>query len=119
MVNENNNVVLQGYISDIFQFYSQADICINPTFRGTGLKIKTFEALSYGKILIAHSHSITGIYAKEKAPIFLADTKDEYLKQFTYLFDNMNYWEKLKQDSIVYMQQFQDHVKLQFEKSLT
>jgi hypothetical protein len=113
-----NNIILQGYISDISQFYSQADLCINPTYRGTGLKIKTFEALSFGKILVAHSHSITGIYEKEKAPIFCAETKDEYLKQFEYLFSNMDSWEKLKRDSLNYMQEFQDYVKSQFEKAI-
>ena len=118
IVQNENNIVLQGQVSDISQFYNQADICINPTFRGTGLKIKTFEALSFGKILVSHPHSIIGIYAKEKAPIFLAETKDEYIKQFEYLFNNMDLWEKLKQDSIAYMQQFQAYVKLQFENAI-
>ena len=118
LVEDKKNIEIQGYVSDVFQFYSQADICINPTYRGTGLKIKTFEALSFGKILVAHPHSLAGIYAKEKTPIFLAETKEEYMKQFEYLFNNMDSWEKLKQDSIEYMFLFQNFVKSQFEKAI-
>ncbi|MDL2323264.1 glycosyltransferase family 4 protein [Bacteroidales bacterium OttesenSCG-928-A17] len=118
IVKNKESVVLQGHVPDLLQFYNSADICINPTFRGTGLKIKTFEALSFGKILVSHPHSTNGIYAKDKAPIFLAETKDEYIKQFKYLFDNMNSWEKFKQDSIDYMQRFQEYVKLQFDKAI-
>lgn len=42
------NVTLLGKIDSPLDFYSQIDIAINPVEFGTGLKIKTCEALAYG-----------------------------------------------------------------------
>ena len=41
-------VTLLGKIDDPYDFYSQIDVAINPVEFGTGLKIKTCEALAYG-----------------------------------------------------------------------
>ena len=41
------NVIICGYIYDLSAFYRQGDVAINPVYLGTGIKIKTFEALSY------------------------------------------------------------------------
>ena len=42
------DVILMGKIESPIDFYSQIDIAINPVEFGTGLKIKTCEALAYG-----------------------------------------------------------------------
>lgn len=64
------HIVLFGIVENQEYFYSLADIAINPTFQGTGLKIKTFEAIAFDKVVMAHPHSKTGIYSEEQAPIF-------------------------------------------------
>ncbi len=43
------------------EIYSKADICINPMLHGTGLKIKTLEALSHGKIVLATRAGASGM----------------------------------------------------------
>jgi glycosyltransferase involved in cell wall biosynthesis len=115
---KDNNIELQGSISDLHQFYSQADICINPTFNGTGLKIKTFEALSFGKILVAHPHSILGVFEKENIPVFLAESRPDYINQFQFLFNNIDKWNHYKNKSIEYMTRLYSHVKNQFDEIL-
>jgi glycosyltransferase involved in cell wall biosynthesis len=112
------NIELQGVVSDLYQFYSQADICVNPTFIGTGLKIKTFEALSYGKIVVAHPHSLMGVYDRENVPVLLASNKVEYIEQIKKQFSSKNNWDTLKENAIAYMSRFQSYVKNQFEQAL-
>jgi glycosyltransferase involved in cell wall biosynthesis len=63
------NVTLLGDVDDLHAFYSLGDIFINPTFNGTGLKIKTFEAMSFGKVVVTHQHNVLGIYKQEIALI--------------------------------------------------
>jgi hypothetical protein len=111
---KDNSIELQGNISDLYQFYCQADICINPTFNGTGIKIKTFEALSFGKILVAHPHSVIGVFEKERIPVFLAENKVEYIEQFKNLFNNVSEWNRYKTKSIEYMTNLHDYVRKQF-----
>lgn len=74
-----DGVVVQGYVSDPFSFYAQADICINPCYQGTGLKIKTFESISYDKLTMVHPHSTEGIFDKENAPLFVSDNPEEWV----------------------------------------
>ncbi|WP_410084459.1 glycosyltransferase [Alistipes putredinis] len=73
------NVELKGRYDNPANFYIQGDICINPVFEGSGLKIKTFEALAYGKVTIVDPHSSIGIYRSEKSPLIIARTAEEYV----------------------------------------
>ncbi|WP_165399401.1 glycosyltransferase [Alteromonas sp. KUL49] len=50
-----------GIVDDLDEFYRQIDIAINPMIGGTGLKIKSLEALSYGKSLLATQDAMVGI----------------------------------------------------------
>ena len=47
--------------SESREFYRLIDIAINPMVGGTGLKIKSLEALSYGKALLATEDAMVGI----------------------------------------------------------
>lgn len=50
-----------GLVDDLDDFYRRIDIAINPMVGGTGLKIKSLEALSYGKALLATEDAMVGI----------------------------------------------------------
>lgn len=88
----NINIELLGFIENQDDFYSKADVVINPTYQGTGLKIKTFESISYGKVTMVHPHSMIGIYQKDKAPIFASEKAEKWVD---YLRDIWNHPEKL------------------------
>jgi len=69
-----------GYIDDPADFYAQADVAINPVFQGTGLKIKTFESISFDKVTLVHPHSMAGVFRKEDAPLFASDKPEDWMK---------------------------------------
>lgn len=50
-----------GVIPDLIPYYKSAAIVINPVPYGSGLSIKTVEALSYGKCLVTTKAGISGI----------------------------------------------------------
>lgn len=52
---------LVGYKDDPLSFYGAVDIVINPHIGGTGLKIKSVEALSYGRALLATRDAMLGL----------------------------------------------------------
>lgn len=72
-------IVLHGTFRSPADFYRLGDIVVNPVDEGTGLKIKTFEAISYGKTVIASHHSVDGVFNKSEIPVYIAETKEEYL----------------------------------------
>lgn len=87
-VNNKNlqNIELLGKVDSLDSFYQQGDVVINPVFQGTGLKIKTFEALSFGKTTIVHPHSTTGIFQREKAPLLVASKPEEWIDLLSKVF---------------------------------
>jgi hypothetical protein len=54
---------LVGVVDSITDFYRSVDVVINPMRGGTGLKIKSQEALSFGKPFVASADAMTGIHS--------------------------------------------------------
>lgn len=57
------SVVNEGFVDDLADFYERMDLMINPTLIGTGLKIKTVEALSHGVPLLSTAIGFDGLPA--------------------------------------------------------
>jgi glycosyltransferase involved in cell wall biosynthesis len=52
---------LFGGVADRRAFYSKCRIMVNPSSAGTGIKIKSLEALTYGRPLVTTPHGATGV----------------------------------------------------------
>jgi glycosyltransferase involved in cell wall biosynthesis len=59
-------------------YYKNVDIAINPALYGSGLKIKTVEALSYGIPLVTTSVGAQGLLEESGRSFLLADTPGEF-----------------------------------------
>ena len=64
------------------EIYSQVDAMINPVFVGGGLKIKTLEALAYGKVLISSQEGAVGISDLDNHGIIIARDRQEFIDAF-------------------------------------
>lgn len=56
-------VELAGFVDDIAGAYADASVVINPTIAGTGLKIKTLEAMAHGRSVVTWPAGIDGMSA--------------------------------------------------------
>lgn len=90
------NIQLLGFIDNMDEFYAKGDVAINPVYQGTGLKIKTFEAISYGKVTLVHPHSMEGIYKKNSAPLFASEKPEEWVAFLDKIWSSKEEVEKLK-----------------------
>ncbi len=70
-----DNLLLLGPVKDLGDFYGQVDIIINPQTFGTGLKIKSVEALSYGVPILSTKIGFEGVESQH--PYHQLDTLDE------------------------------------------
>jgi hypothetical protein len=59
-------------------YYRSIDIAINPVLYGSGLKIKTVEALAYGIPLVTTSVGAQGIQEEDGQAFLIADTPEEF-----------------------------------------
>lgn len=87
-----SHVILKGKYLNPDDFYALGDICINPVFNGSGLKIKTFEALAHGKVTLVDPHSALGVYRPENIPLYRVSTPQNYVNV---VFEFMTNREKL------------------------
>lgn len=72
-----------GFVEDIREFYEGLDLVINPNIGGTGLKIKSIEAMAYGKPLIATADAMVGIESDHRDhSLKTTDAMCEHLAEF-------------------------------------
>lgn len=109
-----NNVSLLGRVDNLEDFYSLGDIVVNPVYQGTGLKIKTFEALSFGKA----THSMTGIYKSEQAPLLKASTAEEWIDVISDLINTPRHIEELTHQSLQYIEEMNQYIVSQYSDFL-
>ena len=75
---EDQSVRYSGWINDLDDVYREASIVINPTVAGTGLKIKSVQALAHGKPLVAWPHGVEGLEYEGTAPYEVCSSWPEF-----------------------------------------
>jgi len=85
-----NNVVFHGELEDAQQFYHNNGIMVVPILSGSGIRIKILEGMAYGKIITTSSIGAEGIGISHKENIFIANTKEEYIKSIQDILQNLN-----------------------------
>jgi hypothetical protein len=63
---DDDRIRLLGPVENLGELYLASRVVINPAVAGTGLKIKTVEALSYGRRVVAFPAGIEGLPAEVK-----------------------------------------------------
>jgi len=83
-----DGVTFMGEFDNPKHVYSEADIVINPVRFGTGMNIKTIEALSYGKPLVTTSVGTVGLENLRGKAFLVADTNLEFVDALSKLVDD-------------------------------
>lgn len=73
-----SGVNLLGPVDDLTPYYRRAAVVINPLRFGTGLKIKTIEALAFGKPLVTTSIGAAGLEEEKGKAFLIADSAEEF-----------------------------------------
>jgi glycosyltransferase involved in cell wall biosynthesis len=72
------NSTTMGTLHDASEFYRRCSVTINPTFAGTGLKIKTIEALAFGRACVTTPHAAAGLEEFQEHGLFVADSHEKF-----------------------------------------
>lgn len=86
-------VRLIGRVDKLEKYYENADIVIAPVFEGGGMKMKTIEALAFGKCLVSTSESLNGYWEvipedMKNRLIYKCDTEQQWIKACNNLLAN-------------------------------
>lgn len=113
-----DGVKLLGLVDEPSEFYALADVAINPVYQGTGLKIKTFEAISYDKVTLVHPHSMAGVFKKDNAPLFASDRPEDWITFLEKIWGNFDAINAIKQKDKEYLQAMNDFIVSEYERFL-
>lgn len=58
--NDSEKLEIHGFVEDLEEVYSKAMFVVMPIFTGSGMKVKTAEALKYGKYIMAGPEALVG-----------------------------------------------------------
>ncbi|HEY6838482.1 MAG TPA: glycosyltransferase, partial [Geobacteraceae bacterium] len=73
---------------DLTDEYRRAAIVINPIVAGTGLKIKSVEALCHGKALVTTVNGAEGIACADEPPFVVAHDWKDFAEAVVTLLEN-------------------------------
>ena len=88
LANENSAIELTGWVDDIRTSYARGKVFIAPMFIGTGMQNKLLEAMAMGLPCITTPLANDAINATHGKQIFVANTKEEFIKIAQELLNN-------------------------------
>lgn len=107
-------IELCGFIEKPCEFYKVGDIAINPISQGTGLKIKTFESISFDKITIVHPHSTIGIFDRSHAPLLVSENPEQWILFFEKLWTDKVFLKEMKSKNRIYLKRMNEEIVRQY-----
>lgn len=75
----NPKVEIIGTVESLDEYYREADAMVMPIFMGGGMKVKTAEALMYGKTIFASTEALQGYDVDYVNNIYRCDSKSEFI----------------------------------------
>jgi glycosyltransferase involved in cell wall biosynthesis len=83
-----DRTMLSGFIPNLRTVYEDAQVVINPSFAGSGLKIKTLEALAHAKPLVAWPNGVDGLDGADRPPCLVASNWLDFANKVVLLLDD-------------------------------
>ncbi|MBT3294322.1 MAG: glycosyltransferase [Verrucomicrobia bacterium] len=101
-----DRVTFLGHVDDVELEYAQAAVVINPIWVGTGLKIKTVEALARAKPLVTTQKGIEGMSGNPDAACRVVDGDEAFVDAVVQLVATPSACRDLAREAATYRDQF-------------
>lgn len=114
------NFDLIEFVDDLNSLYDDTKVVIVPLQGGTGMKIKTIEAMSYGIPIVSTSFGVDGFPDKTNNGILVSDNPEEFANYLNKLLSDEDYYNnQLMKINEYYSQLFsRDLIKRMLKKAL-
>ncbi len=97
-----------GELDDLGSAYARADVVVNPRRFGTGLSIKSIEALARGKPLIATAPGCSGMEDGIGTAFLLAEDAPQFAEAIANLLEDHALYARLSEAGIAYARKHND-----------
>ena len=115
---KNTNIEVISNAPSLIEFYKKADIIVLPIFTGSGMKVKTAEALMFGKTIVGTTEAFLGYEISEKVGV-ICNNKQEFVKAICDISDNVKSCNYNKFSRNLFLQKYSFDATIElFEKIL-
>ncbi|MDR2600761.1 MAG: glycosyltransferase [Oscillospiraceae bacterium] len=86
-----SNVHVIGSVDDVSKYYYETDVVVMPILIGNGMKLKTTEALMYGKPIIATNEALEGYDVGGLDNVYRCNSKEQFISTINEYANNKPY----------------------------
>lgn len=76
---ERENVKVVGTVEHLEDYYYAYPVIVMPILYGAGMKVKTAEAMMYGKVILATDEALEGYNVSEADGVYKCNTQEEFI----------------------------------------
>jgi hypothetical protein len=116
---DQEGIVKMGELSSLKSIYDLSDIVINPLTIGTGLKIKSIEALGFSKALISTSVGADGLEEGINSAFLLANNAEEFCNALNSIIFDKNTYLNLCNKATEFVENWNSEIKDKLSNLLT
>ncbi len=104
-VPDHPNIEKLFFADDLKTYYHASKIAICPMLKGTGIKIKVVEALSFGLPVVGTEKSIDGFLDKKNNGCLVSDDEKEFTEIINRILNNDSDYSRLKNEATEFFRQ--------------
>jgi glycosyltransferase involved in cell wall biosynthesis len=94
-----HGVVNHGEVDDALKFQNEHAIAVVPIASGSGLRMKTLEAMALSKPVISTSVGADGIPYKDRENILIANTVEDWINDISMLFEDTSFARRIGENA--------------------
>jgi glycosyltransferase involved in cell wall biosynthesis len=106
IIENNQSIIKLEKTIKLENIYNAGDIVINPVCFGTGLKIKSIEAMAFGKALVTTPHGVEGLIVTDKMPFLICKNDDEFVKNIKKLLKDEKFFNEISTNAINFIKKY-------------
>ncbi|MFN7216699.1 glycosyltransferase [Microcystis sp.] len=103
----NDKVIVTGYVPEVEPYFQKTRVFVAPLRFGAGMKGKIGQSLSLGLPTITTKIGAEGMGLIDHQDVLIADTAEEFAQAVIELYDNMELWQKLADNSLKTIKRYQ------------
>ncbi|MCL2591748.1 MAG: glycosyltransferase family 4 protein [Defluviitaleaceae bacterium] len=108
-----DNVIVIGETDDVASWYKKVDFIVSPIFEGSGMKVKTCEALMYGKTIFGTDEAFEGYELDFNLVGDLCNTTNEFVEKINFRLDNNLIQKQNGYNREVFLTKYEDIIAIQ------
>ena len=87
-ISMSQNIHIVGTVDSLEEYYLNADAVVMPIFMGGGMKVKTAEAMMYGKTIFASKEALQGYDVEGTKNIVECNSKEQFINKINNRFES-------------------------------